>query len=430
MTERIVGIVPAGGRARRIYGFFKELMPIGMDEHDRAKFIVSGEQIIDKIIAAGAQAVHLIISRHKSFVAEYFSVNNKFNGRLNVNYVGEDLETAGMPYTLDSQYYQVREYDTVIMGLPDTIIEPADAFTRILHILRYNKADIAIGVFATDYRNKGGWIEFDRVTKIVTGHFDHASPKFPRNPDNAWAVVAWNKKFTEFMHAELGKKSALLKTTPMNKEIIFGYMIDIAIKNDTIKIVADYIDERDGFFWDITSLEKYFELLRYYYPIDGASRRFLKAGQEPMPSCKSDKKIFIGHGRSLMWRELKDFIKDSLGLLYDEFNRVPVAGSTNVERLSEMLNGAAIAFIVLTAEDEQHDGTLRARQNVIHEVGLFQGRLGFSKSIILLEEKCEAFSNIDGLGQIRFPAGKISSVFEEVRRVLIREKIIDGSKVS
>lgn len=149
-----------------------------------------------------------------------------------------------------------------------------------------------------------------------------------------------------------------------------------------------------------------------------------------MPSCKSDKKIFIGHGRSLMWRELKDFIKDSLGLLYDEFNRVPVAGSTNVERLSEMLNGAAIAFIVLTAEDEQHDGTLRARQNVIHEVGLFQGRLGFSKSIILLEEKCEAFSNIDGLGQIRFPAGKISSVFEEVRRVLIREKIIDGSKVS
>ena len=57
----------------------------------------------------------------------------------------------------------------------------------------------------------------------------------------------------------------------------------------------------------------------------------------------------------------------------------------------------------MTAEDEQPDGTLRARENVIHEAGLFQGRLGFEKAIILLEEGCEEFSNIEGLGQIRFP---------------------------
>lgn len=136
--------------------------------------------------------------------------------------------------------------------------------------------------------------------------------------------------------------------------------------------------------------------------------------------------VFIGHGRSLLWRELKDFVGERLGLPYDEFNRVPVAGVTNVARLSEMLEAASIAFLVMTAEDEMADGGLHARMNVIHEAGLFQGRLGFGRAIVLLEEGCAEFSNIQGLGQIRFPRGNIGASFEEVRRVLERESLIDA----
>lgn len=140
--------------------------------------------------------------------------------------------------------------------------------------------------------------------------------------------------------------------------------------------------------------------------------------------------VFIGHGRSSVWKDLKEFIKDRLALPYDEFNRVPVAGITNIERLSEMLDAAAIAFIILTGEDEQADGVLHARMNAVHEAGLFQGRLGFTKSIILLEDGCEEFSNIHGLGQIRFPKGNISAVFEEIRRVLERELGISDASLS
>lgn len=136
-------------------------------------------------------------------------------------------------------------------------------------------------------------------------------------------------------------------------------------------------------------------------------------------------KVFIGHGRATPWRDLKDFIQDRLALPWDEFNRVPVAGVTNIARLSEMLNEAAIAFLVMTAEDEQLDGTKHARMNVIHEAGLFQGRLGFSKAIVVLEEGCEEFSNIQGLGQIRFPAGNVKACFEEIRQVLEREGLIE-----
>jgi predicted nucleotide-binding protein len=135
--------------------------------------------------------------------------------------------------------------------------------------------------------------------------------------------------------------------------------------------------------------------------------------------------VFIGHGRSASWRDLKDFIQDRMRLPWDEFNRVPIAGVTNITRLSQMLDEAAIAFLIMTAEDEQADGTQHARQNVIHEAGLFQGRLGFQRAILLLEHGCEEFSNVQGLGQIRFPKGNISAVFEDIRKVLEREGLVD-----
>jgi predicted nucleotide-binding protein len=135
-------------------------------------------------------------------------------------------------------------------------------------------------------------------------------------------------------------------------------------------------------------------------------------------------KIFIGHGRSLVWRELKDHLQDKLKLTIEEFNSSATAGIPTVDRLKEMLNNAAFAFLIMTAEDEQPDGKFNARPNVIHEAGLFQGRLGFEKAIVLLEEGCEEFSNIHGLGQIRFPRRNISAKFHEIRDVLEREKVL------
>ena len=139
---------------------------------------------------------------------------------------------------------------------------------------------------------------------------------------------------------------------------------------------------------------------------------------------KAGSKVFIGHGGSPVWKEVRDFIQDRLKLEWDEFDRVPVAGITNIVRLSQMLDEAAVAFLVLTAEDEQKDERMHARMNVIHEAGLFQGRLGFEKAILLLEDGCEEFSNIHGLGQIRFKMGNVSAIFEDIRRVLEREGLI------
>jgi predicted nucleotide-binding protein len=129
-----------------------------------------------------------------------------------------------------------------------------------------------------------------------------------------------------------------------------------------------------------------------------------------------------------VWKDLKDFISERLELPWDEFNREPAAGLATKERLEAMLNNANFAFLVMTAEDERGDGSKHARENVIHEAGLFQGRLGFERAILLVEEGCAEFSNIEGLTQIRFPPNDIFAKSEGIRRVLEREGILPAKK--
>lgn len=160
---------------------------------------------------------------------------------------------------------------------------------------------------------------------------------------------------------------------------------------------------------------------------DKARRHLHRVGglNAPTEEVVMGDRVVIGHGGSPLWRELKDFVADRLGLPWDEFNRVAVAGVATVDRLQEMLDGSCFALLVATAEDETVDGGLQARQNVIHEIGLFQGRLGFGRAVVLLEEGCAEFSNIHGLGQIRFPRGDIAARFDDVRRVLEREACLN-----
>ena len=147
------------------------------------------------------------------------------------------------------------------------------------------------------------------------------------------------------------------------------------------------------------------------------------------PINNENKKYFIGHGGSDIWKVLRDFLENTLKLPYEEFNRIPQAGKITSIRLKEMLESCCMAFLIMTGEDEHADDTLHARSNVIHEIGLFQAQLGYEKAIILLEEGCEIFSNIQGITYIPFPKGNIEPAFENIRGVLKREGMIKEESV-
>ena len=177
---------------------------------------------------------------------------------------------------------------------------------------------------------------------------------------------------------------------------------------------------KDRIFRWIKDLESVYERLELYEELSSNTQQTMN--RDTMNN--ENKKIFIGHGGSDIWKVLRDFVVDTLELEYEEFNRVSAAGEFTGNRLEEMLNKSCMAFLIMTGEDEQADGSLHARENVIHEVGLFQGRLGFKRAIILLEEGCQEFSNIHGLGQIRFPKGDMRAAFEGILKVLKRESIM------
>ncbi len=135
-------------------------------------------------------------------------------------------------------------------------------------------------------------------------------------------------------------------------------------------------------------------------------------------------KIFIGHGRSAEWLKLRIFVSQTLGLPCDEFNIESTAGLQTASRIDAMLMSARMAFLVMTADDRHADGTTHARENVVHEVGLFQASLGARRAIVLLENGCSRFSNLDGLTTINFPPGDIMARSEEIRGVLARERVL------
>jgi predicted nucleotide-binding protein len=132
-------------------------------------------------------------------------------------------------------------------------------------------------------------------------------------------------------------------------------------------------------------------------------------------------KVFIGHGNSLDWLALRDFLRDKLGLDPVEFNSTPAAGQHTLERIEQCLRECRLAFLVMNAEDLHMDGSRHARQNVVHEIGLFQAKLGFDKVLILVEEGCTMFSNMAGLTHLSFRKGKIRDCFEDIREAVAHQ---------
>lgn len=148
--------------------------------------------------------------------------------------------------------------------------------------------------------------------------------------------------------------------------------------------------------------------------------RVIESFETDIDQIKKDL-IFIGHGKSATWHELRDFIESRLGLPWEAFDRDRLVGLNISEQMQKILNRSAFAFIVLTGSDCQQNGSVC--DYIIHEIGLCQGRLGLNKVIILIESGVDFPSWLLD-STIVFKKNNISAKFEDVRRILEREKRI------
>ena len=139
---------------------------------------------------------------------------------------------------------------------------------------------------------------------------------------------------------------------------------------------------------------------------------------QPVQEGQKVTRIFIGHGRSPVWREVQAYIEKDLLIPTVELAQEPNLGRTVLQKLEEVAMNCSAAVIVVTADDHTDDGTPVARQNVIHEVGYFQGKYGLNRICLLHEEGTTIPSNIHGLVYAPFPAGLVSASFHVLGREL------------
>lgn len=138
------------------------------------------------------------------------------------------------------------------------------------------------------------------------------------------------------------------------------------------------------------------------------------------PKRDSRGRVFISHGCSNDWRSVQAFIEKDVELLTLELAQEPNLGRTIIEKLADNSERCDSAVIVMTGDDigNGNGDETRVRENVMHEIGFFQGRFGRTFVVLLHEEGVNVPANLSGVAYIPFLRGAIDAGFYVLQREL------------
>jgi len=136
--------------------------------------------------------------------------------------------TAGTHHTIDLAHTFVKDR-MVLLGFPDILFRPKNAFVSLLNKQRKTGADVVLGLFESANPHKADMVDIDeegRVQNIVIKPQD-TKLKY------CWAIAAWTPAFSKFLHQFLNKKERKkrIDTGKTHREIFIGDVILDAVKN-------------------------------------------------------------------------------------------------------------------------------------------------------------------------------------------------------
>lgn len=129
----MIGIIPAAGAGQRIQplGCSKELLPVGsqfLEGLERPKAV--SEYLVERMIAAGAEQICMVISAEKMDIVRYYAERNY---AAEIFYVVQ-RQPQGLCDALFRAEPFARLHDQVLIGLPDTIWFPENAYLPALQL--------------------------------------------------------------------------------------------------------------------------------------------------------------------------------------------------------------------------------------------------------------------------------------------------------
>jgi glucose-1-phosphate thymidylyltransferase len=124
------GIIPAAGKGSRIQplAFSKELLPVGsrgVGEGERPRAV--SDYLAERLVAGGADKICFVISPGKSDILEYYG-GEAYGAKICYAVQPEPL---GLCDAIFRALPFIDPSESVLVGLPDTIWFPADAFARL-----------------------------------------------------------------------------------------------------------------------------------------------------------------------------------------------------------------------------------------------------------------------------------------------------------
>jgi len=127
----VIGIIPAAGAGERIQplGCSKELLPVGarqVDGVERPKAVA--EYLVERMIAAGAEQICMVISAEKADIVRYFASRDY---AAQIFYVVQRTAQGLCDAVFRAEPF-ARSHDRVLIGLPDTIWFPENAYRTAL----------------------------------------------------------------------------------------------------------------------------------------------------------------------------------------------------------------------------------------------------------------------------------------------------------
>ena len=140
----MLGIIPAAGAGQRIQplGCSKELLPVGsrsIQGIERPKAVA--EYLVERMIAAGATQICFVISAEKTDIVKYFAERDY---AAQIFYVVQQ-KPMGLCDALFRAEPFARQSEHVLIGLPDTIWFPENAYQHAL--MNSSGADVNLVCF-------------------------------------------------------------------------------------------------------------------------------------------------------------------------------------------------------------------------------------------------------------------------------------------
>jgi glucose-1-phosphate thymidylyltransferase len=241
--DQLVGIIPAAGKGARIAPLpgSKEVFPIGFNDRTidgkpkRCPKVVS-QYLIERMAAAGIEHIYIMLSEGKWDIMRYYGDGTSFG--VHISYLMVE-ELIGMPYTLNVASPWVRGA-TVIFGMPDTIFQPVDAFSRMLAQHRKLNADLTLGLFPTDQPWRLSMVKYDDENRVISVTDKPATSELK----HTWGCGCWGNRFTELLD------SHIQKVGHQPGEVVLADFFNMAVK-EKLNVRALAFD--DGEYIDIGS---------------------------------------------------------------------------------------------------------------------------------------------------------------------------------